>query len=137
MRNKISNQSEIMLRQIHPKFLENGEPASDRFRPSERDANMLSVDRSSIVTAAQSHNNYTKAGLSSAAVFGLSVAEFRVETIDCLEDPIAGDATTPTNPAHALADYSPHTSKKQKLIAKRLKRAAVARGRLHPPPDQN
>ncbi|MCK0510023.1 hypothetical protein [Aromatoleum buckelii] len=129
---KLTNSSEVLFRQIHPNFLENGEPSSDRFRPSEKDLNKLSVDRSALTTAAQSHGLYTSNGRASAAVFGLSVGEFESEMISCHSDPVVGTDTAVENPAHALADYSAHTSQKQKLIAKKLKRLAVARGCLHP-----
>lgn len=133
MSDKLTDAEEILFRQIHPNFIDNGEPSSDRFRPSERDRNMLSVDRSSMTSAALSHALYTGNGLASAAVFGLSVQEFRSETITCVPDPIpASDGKAP-NPAHALADYSAHEAKSQKVIAKKLKRLAVARGQLHPP----
>ncbi|MFM0454150.1 hypothetical protein PQR21_27530 [Paraburkholderia nemoris] len=133
MGNKLTAEAEVLFRQIHPNFIDDGEPSSDRFRPSEKDANMLSVDRSAVITADISHALYTSNGLASAAVFGLTVGEFAQETVTCVEDPIDATDTTAANPAHALADYSAHTLKQQKLIAKKLKRAAIARGRLHPP----
>ena len=130
MADKLSNREEVLFRQIHPDSLQGGEPGSDRFRPSEMDANMLSTDRESVTTAEDSHALYISTGRKSAAVFGLSVGEFETETIECTEDPIKDDSLIPDNPAHALADYSAHESKKQKVIAKRLKRLAVARGCL-------
>jgi hypothetical protein len=132
MSEKLTDASEILLRQIHPKFIENGEPSSDRFRPSENDANMLSLDRAALVTPADSHLNYVEAGRASAAVFGLSVSEFQSEKVTCVEDPIEATGSTSANPAHSLADYSAHQLKQQKIIGKKLKRVAIARGRLHP-----
>ncbi len=135
MGDKLTDEAEIVFRQIHPNCMHDGEPSSDRFRPSEKDANMLSVDRSALVSAEQSHTLYTANGNASAAVFGLSVAEFAGDSVTCFENPVEATPATVANPAHALADYSAHTLKQQKLIAKKLKRAAVARGQLHPPPD--
>ncbi|MDD1536094.1 MULTISPECIES: hypothetical protein [unclassified Bradyrhizobium] len=133
MKKRLTNAHEVLFRQIHPKFIENGEPSSDRFRPSAQDQNMLSLDRSALITASEAHAQYVATGKQSAAVFGVSVAEFAKESLTCVEDPIPVKETTPANPAHCLADYSPHALKDQKLIAKRLKRVAIARGRLHPP----
>jgi hypothetical protein len=133
MGKKLTDGKEVLLRQIHPTFIENGEPSSDRFRPSDEDENMLSLDRSLLVTPSESHANYVASGRLSAAVFGLSVSEFESETIPCSEDPLEATATAPANPAHSLADYSVHLMRQQKIIGKRLKRVAVARGRLHPP----
>jgi hypothetical protein len=132
MAGNLESPDEVLFRQIHPDSLHDGIPASDRFRPSEMDANKLSTDRSSITTAADAHALYTSTGKKSAAVFGLTVAEFNAESIPCIEDPVKDDPHLPDNPAHALADYSAHAHGKQKLIAKRLKRLAVARGCLHP-----
>jgi hypothetical protein len=135
MDDKLTDAAEIVFRQIHPNCMHEGEPSSDRFRPSEKDANKLSVDRSALVTAEQAHTLYTRNGNASAAVFGLSVAEFAADEVGCYGDPIKATETLAANPAHALADYSAHTPKQQKLIAKKLKRAAVARGQLHPSSD--
>ena len=131
MVNKLIDGEEILFRQIHPNSLESGEPGSDRFRPTPSDMNMLSTDRASLTTAAASHSLYTSTGRLSAAVFGLSVREFERETIECIEDPVEKLEDKPENRAHALADYSSHGDKAQKLVAKRLKRLAVARGCLH------
>ena len=131
MENKLSDASELLFRQIHPKFLQDGEPSSDRFRPSELDQNLMSVDRSALTTAEASHSLYTAGGKKSAAVFGLTVGEFGSESIECLSDPIKAGGDQPENPAHAVADYSKYSTSQQKVIAKKLKRLAVERGALH------
>lgn len=131
MGDKLTDDSEVLFRQIHPNSFQDGEPGSDRFRPTELDQNMLSVDRSSLTTAANAHALYTSTGKKSVAVFGVSVGEFGVESIPCVEDPIEKTDAEPANPAHALADYSGHTTSKQKLVAKRLKRLAIERGCLY------
>lgn len=129
MSEKLTNAGEVLFRQIHPSFVENGVPSSQPFKPTEKDQNQLSLDRSSLTTAAKSHALYLESGLSSEAVFGLTVGEFTSETINCQSDPLKGP---PANPAHTLADYSAFTGNQQKNIAKRLKLKALARGRLHP-----
>lgn len=128
----LTDGDELLFRQIHPDFIQDGEPSSDRFRPSQRDENKLSVDRSELTTASDSYALYTRNGLASAAVFGLTVHEFGSEAITCAPDPVPASENMAANEAHALADYSTHTISKQKIIAKKLKRLAVARGCLHP-----
>ena len=130
---KLTDQEEILFRQIHPHFFDNGEPSSNRFMPSGKDQNKLSVDRSSLTTAEQSHSLYVGNGYQSVAVFGLTVGEFNVEDISCWPDPILATEISVANPAHALADFSSHASNKNKLIAKRLKRAVITRGCLFNP----
>ncbi|WP_168847606.1 hypothetical protein [Sphingomonas sp. S2M10] len=132
MGNPLSDQSEVLFRHIHPNFMQNGEPASDRFKPQPNDAGMMSVDRSALTTAGASHALYVSRGLQSAAVFGISVGEFGDEEIPCKEDPISASDSEPANPAHALADYTKYDDRAQKNISKRLKRKAIARGQLHP-----
>lgn len=128
----LTNADEVLFRQIHPNCIHNGEPASDRFKPQPNDAGLMSVDRGSLTDAASSHALYTSTGNQSGAVYGVTVGEFGDEVVECRDDPLEATEDTPANPAHALADYTPHEEKKWKLISKRLTQKAKARGRLHP-----
>lgn len=127
---ELTDISEVLFRQIHPSSIHDGEPSSDRFRPSQRDSNRLSVDRSSLTSAEDAHRLYTSSGRKSAAVYGLTVGEFKAETIPCKEAPILNHARLPDNSAHSLADYSAHEKRGQKILALRLKQLAIARGCL-------
>lgn len=133
MSGQLTDEDEIFFRQIHPNFFDSGEPASNRFCPSKQDDNRMSGDRAAMVTAQQSHTNFIRSGRKSAAVFGLTVREFGAEEIACYADPLEKTETEEANPAHALADYSKHDERQQKLIAKRLKHRAMARGCLYAP----
>lgn len=133
MTETLSDQAEMMLRQIHPSCLHDGNPASDQFTPREQDAGKMSIDRGALVSASIAHARYVASGQrKSAAVYGLTVGEFAAENIVCLPDPQPADEQEPKNPAHALADFNAHPDNKRKTVGKRLKRLAVARGRLHP-----
>ena len=86
----------------------------------------MSLDRSSITTAEQSHKRFIENGNRSIAVFSLTVEEFRQHDILCVGDPIED------NPAHAYADFREYPSEnKRKKIGKRLKRLAMARGQCY------
>jgi hypothetical protein len=122
---------EVMFRQIHPASFNKGEPGSDRFRPSFKDDNKLSVDRSSLTSAEAAHALFVGQGRMSAAVFGVSVREFQACAIPCVEDQIE-DGFFP-NAAHALGDYSSEALARQKVISKRLKRDAINRGCIYAP----
>ncbi len=128
----LANADEVLFRQIHPNCIHDGEPASDRFKPQPNDAGLMSVDRSSLTDAASSHALYTSTGNQSGAVYGVTVGEFGDEVVECRNDPLEATDDASANPAHALADYTPHEEKKWKLISKRLTQKAKARGRLHP-----
>jgi hypothetical protein len=132
MGEELTDDAEVLYRQVHPSFYENGEPSSQTFTPTDKDDGKLSLDRSSLVTAMESFQRFTGAGFSSCAVYGLSVGEFAAEQIRCASDPLEETATQKANHAHAIADYSVFSVSSRKIKAKRLKRAAVARGRLHP-----
>ncbi|REC98881.1 hypothetical protein DFO60_4834 [Ectopseudomonas oleovorans] len=121
----------MTYRQIHPTFIKDGVPSSSRFIPSAKDQNKLSVDRGSLVSAEESHANYVASGLKSAAVFGLTVGEFKSVDIPTFADPIAETPDRPENLAHALADYSAHSAAEQKQKALRLQEMAIQRGPLH------
>lgn len=128
----LTKPDEVLFRQIHPNYMQNGEPASDRFQPQPNDHGLMSVDRSSLTDAASSHALYIQTGKQSAAVYGVTIEEFTEELIVCREDPLVETDTSPANPAHAAADYTTHEKKKWKLISKRLTQKAKARGKLFP-----
>ena len=128
----LTDDDEVLLRQIHPSFVQAGEPSSQPFAPTPKDDNKLSVDRGTMTTPAASHALFTGNGHASVAVYGLSVGEFGEENLPCHSDPLAATATEAANPAHAYADYAAHVPAQQKNRAKRLKRHALARGQLHP-----
>ncbi|WP_125255468.1 hypothetical protein [Brevundimonas fluminis] len=132
MADKLDDDNELLFRQVHPNFVVDGQLSSQPFQPSVKDDNKLSVDRSSLTTAADSHSLYTSNGFESVAVYAVNVAEFGAEALPCVSDPLPAAGDLAANPAHALADYSAHKPSKQKTIAKRLKQKAINRGRQHP-----
>jgi hypothetical protein len=133
MSEPLTDQDEVLFRQIHPIFLKGG-LGSSPFMPNSSDKNLLSVDRGTLTDAAASYALYTSTGRQSEAVYGISVGEFGYEKLPCKSDPLEAAEGQPANPAHALADYSAHSSGQQKNVAKRLKQKALARGRLYPAP---
>ncbi|ASP51877.1 hypothetical protein GHK78_25355 [Sinorhizobium meliloti] len=135
----LTNDDEILYRQIHPTFMMEGQlssqpfmPTSQAFAPTPKDENKLSVDRSTITSAAESFELFKSNGHSSAAVYGVTVGEFGTHDISCVADPLEATNNQEANPAHAVADYSKHGPTQQKNKAKRLKQTAIARGKLHP-----
>lgn len=127
---RLSNADEVLFRQIHPSGLKAGSPCSSCFMPSKSDNALMSVDRSTLTTAEQSHRLYTSNDRASVAVYGLSVAEFLACGVTCFEDPVQGHPTLADNPAHALADFSAQSQTSRRVTAKELKRLAIQRGRL-------
>ena len=131
-RNALADGNELLFRQIHPSFMQNGSPTSQAFMPIPKDKGGMSVDRSSVYSASKSFHEYTVVnGFQSVAVFGLTVAEFAVEAIPCYSDPVPATNGFAANPAHCIADFSGLHGSAQKNVAKRLKIVAVARGQKH------
>ena len=131
---KLTDEAEILFRQIHPNYMSNGMPSSDRFRPTSNDGGRLSVDRSALVSAAESHELYVSNGRASTAVFGVSVGECLAEQLPSFEDPIEESSTTKANPAHAVIDFSAFSEKDRRVLGRRLQLKAIDRGQLHPQP---
>lgn len=132
MTDALEDADELLFRQVHPSFIDEGVPSSQAFTPTSKDDGRLSVDRSSLTTAAASHALYVGDGHASDAVYALTVAEFAGEGLECFSDPVLPGVGQSANPAHAVADYSPHKANAQKTKARRLKQKAIARGKLHP-----
>ena len=129
MGNKITDSSEVLFRQVHPQFYQNGVLGSRAFKPNSSDNGFMSTDRASMTSAKDAHEHYTvHLKKQSACVFGVTVAEFSSEKVECSEDPLAADGDTPANPAHCLADYNAHDEKSWKNIAQKLKVVAEKRG---------
>lgn len=128
----LTEHAEILFRQIHPSFYQDGVPSKSRFMPQSNDNGLMSVDRGALTTPAASHAAYLATGKQSAAVFGVSVEEFAGEALPCVEDAVEAKDGKLANPYHALVDYTSFDEKARRLISMRLWAKATARGRLHP-----
>lgn len=134
MANKaISDKVELLLRNIHPSWLDEGVPTSQAFRPTPKDGKKLSVDRESKTSPEASYKLHTEhKGLLSAAIYGVTVGEFNDNNVVCFDDVLRD------NRAHAYADFSGVGSdKKIKDASKDIKSKAIERGILYAPPTSN
>lgn len=129
---KIDDSGEVQFRQIHPSWMEEGDPTRQAFAPSTKDEGCLSLDRSLGINAKQSYENYTSLGLKSEAVYGITVGEFEAQPhpIPCHASPI--DEADQKNPHHSHADFNSLTKAQRKAKITELRRAAIGRGKLHP-----
>ena len=70
------NAQSLLPRQIHPSWIQSGQPSSLAFKPSKKDDNLLSVYDADCITAEDAYLHYTATlRLGSACVFGLTVYE--------------------------------------------------------------
>ena len=111
----------LLLRQIHPSFVQNGRPTSQAFRPTPKDEKQLSVYNGAMIAAAASWHHYTGVlNSESAGVMALSYAEFANEQLSVFED------GSPF-PEHCSVDFS--DLKESEVRKKSKKLAAYAKER--------
>lgn len=118
----------LMLRNVHPNFVDNGRVGSDGFAPSEQHDFKLSVDFNILSSPYESFVRHTELnGLPSAGVFGVTIGEFEDYKVECVADP------EPANPAHALADFKEVRAvakSKVRKTGRALAAIATKRGKL-------
>ncbi len=100
------NDATLLLRQIHPGFLQNDRVTSQAFRPTPKDEKKLSVYDGDLTTPGESYHHYTeKLGLSSTGVMAVSVKESRAIDLEPVSDP-------EPFPEHVVIDFSALPSEK-------------------------
>lgn len=121
--------STLLLRQVHPNFLEDGVPSSLAFLPKQSDQGKLSVYDGDQVSPVQSHAHYTDIlNLASTGVWAITKEEADEVGTIAEHDPL------PDFDAHAILDFNqlPQSSNKTwRKAAKKLKAHAIQRGCLH------
>lgn len=94
------NAATLLLRQIHPTFVQQGRPTSQAFRPTPKDEDKLSVYDGDKIAPQPSWEHYTGTlGLQSAGVMGITVGECAA-----LELGVSEDAATFAE--HCLIDFT-------------------------------
>ncbi len=130
----LSDDEELLFRQVHPSFVRDGRPSSQAFRPTAKDAGKLSVARGSLTTPEGAFKLHTEGlRLQSAGTWAVSVGECREEGLNVLPDPLTSPPEKIADPAHALVDFAPHPKNQVEARGARLARKAVERRRMYPP----
>ncbi len=118
------NNNTVLLRQIHPGFVQQGRVTSQAFRPTPKDERKLSMYDGDQISAERSFQHYTNTpSCLSAGVLGVTVAECQELDLPTMPDP---------EPfiEHVLIDYSAFDKKVVEKKAKLLKAKAETRGWL-------
>ena len=116
------NNATLLLRQIHPEFIQDNRPSSQAFRPTPKDEQLLSVHDGDQISPEDAWRHYTQQlGLMSCGVLAVSVAECCALDLQTVPDP-------ETFPEHCLIDFSAHNKSATEKKAKLLKVKATARG---------
>lgn len=133
----LSDDDELLFRQVHPSFVRDARPSSQAFRPTSKDNGKLSVARGALTTAATAYKLFVSGlGYASAGTWGLSVAECREQALAVLPDPLTSPTEKVVDLAHAIVDFTPFSKSQAEAKGTRLARKAIARGRLYPPAEE-
>lgn len=121
----------LLLRQIHPNFVQAGFATSQAFRPTPKDESKLSVYDGDRITPEASWLHYTgQLQQKSVGTLAVMVAECAAENLPSLPDP-------DPFPEHAVIDFTGLTEKQCYAKRKKLQAKAQARGWLHQAPNAN
>ena len=120
----------LLLRQIHPSFVQDGYPTSQAFRPTPKDKSKLSVYNHDSIKPEASFVHYTSVWkLASAGTMALTVVECKGEELPVQDDPL------PDCPEHAVIDFTDITDNVCRKKSKKLQARAIARGWLYEAPS--
>ena len=119
------NSETILIRQIHPSFVQNGRVGSNAFYPTPKDEGKLSTYDGDKIDAESAWHHYTNdLQHDSAGAFGISVAECSSLDLPVSEDP-------KPFPEHVLVDFTAFGSSAVKKKGKKLRNFAIERGWLY------
>lgn len=122
------NDLTILLRQVHPSFVQGGRVTSQAFRPTPKDDKKLSVYHGDMISPADSWGHFVaQPGCKSAGVMGATKHE-------CTDQKLPVVADGEPFPEHASIDFTEYEESDIKKKAKVLARDAQVRGWLHQEP---
>lgn len=114
----------LLLRQIHPSFVQDGRVTSQAFRPTPKDELQLSVDNGDHVSAEQAWRRFiANPACASVGVQALAHSDCTAHELPVIED-------GQPYPEHCSIDFSAFDKKTIEKKAKLLRAAAEARGWL-------
>jgi hypothetical protein len=121
----------LLLRQIHPAFVQNGYATSQAFRPTPKDQSMLSVYDGDLIAPEASWVHYTTVlTFQSVGTMAITVEECVAENLPARPDP-------EPFPEHSVIDFSGLTDKECYKTSKKLQAKARTRGWLYQAPAEN
>lgn len=118
------NGETILLRHVHPGFIQDGRATSQAFCPTAKDNSRLSVYDNSLISLSESMEHYTvKQQFASHGILGVSVNECHQESLKTEPDP-------EPFPSHAVIDFQPLSANQCKTKSKKLQAHALKRNWL-------
>lgn len=118
------NSQTLLLRQIHPSFVQQGRVTSQAFRPTPKDEMKLSVYDGDQITPEEAFEHFT------TVLQQLSVGELAVTVSECKSLDLKVEADPEPFPEHAIIDFTGLGRKDVESKGKKLKSIADTRGWL-------
>ena len=119
----------LLLRQVHPQFMQRGRTTSQAFRPTPKDEKKLSVYDGDLISPEDSFRHYRRVlKFESVGVLGVTVGECGEQGLPVAPDP-------QTFAEHALIDFSEISNSQIEKKSKLLRDSAQKRGWLYEEPS--
>ena len=119
------NANTVLIRQVHPTFVQDGRVTSQAFRPTPKDFGKLSTYDGDQINAESAWQHYTEVlCFESVGAYGLSVRECESVELKIVVDP------EPFR-EHVLLDFTQFSRKRIENTSKKLKLFAVMRDWLY------
>ena len=124
----LADPKELLYRQVHPSWVQDGVPSSQAFKPTKKDAGMLSVALGSKTSAEGAFNHYVQVlKLKSAGTWAVTVGEVTGAGLTSQAQPLDD------NPDHGFIDFRGRGRGEIERSAKMLLSKARDRGCMHSP----
>jgi len=118
------NEKTLLLRQVHPLFVQDGKISSQVFRPTPKDQKKLSVYDGDMIAPETSHEHFCRqANCTSCGVVAISKEECNSQDLSVCEE-------REPYPEHCTIDFSALPKGQVEKKAKLLKKFAETRGWL-------
>jgi len=131
----ITDEKELLLRQVNPSFVRAGRPSSKVFEPKPRDAGLLSIVRERTRAAAEAYEFFVKIPkCRSVGILAVTVGDCVSEELPAHDAPLVAADDGIDDDAHGIIDFRAVTSAddvEEKAVA--LHRAAMSRGYVYQP----
>ena len=130
---ELTNTQELLWRNVHPIWIDDGQLTSQAFRPTPKDDKRLSTARQQKIAPDEHFREYTEVlSLTSSGVWAISVGEAHQESLRCIYDAESNAVPDPCPTGHTSVDFSDHGNGRIRRIGSALRDAAEARGQQHP-----
>lgn len=124
----LEDSDEFLYRQVHPRWIVDGEPSSQAFKPTKKDEGMLSIALGTKTTAENAFLHHTHAlKLASGGTWAVTVGEVAAVELSSFEQPLED------SPAHGFIDFRDLGRKAMESKAKLLLVKARDRGCVYQP----